>query len=587
MMRRTLLAVVVAQVGCFDPDDGVAEGTTDPGTDIGTMSGTLWASTSGSTSISSPDTSASTTSSASNESTGDVAESSGSTAPQEGESSGSSTGCDTTCAGPTVVAVEPEDLETLLFSLAPLTITFSEPIDPSTVTTSTVRLTRSDQALPGNVEASGTTAVFTPRVPWALAARYTLRLSSDISSAEGQPVAEHSRELTLPDGTWESELLDERTGTPAIAVAPAGDHAALLTVLSSDVPPEVFATRFSLDDGWSELEQLSDAGGTAYPGGPSVDINDDGEIAAVWEYYDAIQEASYAPSTGWSEVGSLDGSGYEPEVFLSPTGAADCVFRANHESWQITRIRYSIPRGGSTASILSDVLHDAEAPAAAATDANGLAVVWIQDDRVWGHRSGAPATPLSDPEVIASEPEVAVDEGQGTAVAAWVQPGTDATEIWVARSVSAAATGTAERLSDGTAASSEPTIAIDALGRAIVSWRQRRGTSTHLYAASYVVGSGWTEGALISEGLTEEVSGAALALDPGGNGYALWRQAAVAGDPANEIWGARFLADDGWQAPRRIHEGESGVTTPALDIDAVGRVVAGFGGEGLWVARFE
>lgn len=588
-MRRMFLAAFVLPMGCFDPDGGVAEGTTDPGTD--TTSTTFATSTSASpasgtgTSTSSSDD----PSSSEESSTGALADDSSSSSGEAAETGpgDASTGCDTACTGPSVVAVEPDDLASILFTRDPITLTFSESIDPSTVTTSTLRLTRGDQALPGEVEAAGTTAVFTPREPWALAGRYTLRVSSGISSAAGEPLVASSHTLMFPDGDWSTELLDERTVVPAIAVSRSGEHGALAVALSGDDPPEMFVARFSLEEGWSDLEALTSNSAGPYPSSPSIDVNDAGEIAAVWQNYDGIDEASYIPGTGWSDTQFIDGSGYQPVVFLANDGAANCVFRANHETWQITRSSYRIPRVGSTTTVLSDRLLDANGLTAAASEANGLVVGWIQEDRVWALRTGGTATPLSRADVVAATPRVAIDAGRGTAVAVWIEPGADAPEIWAARSVSETTWGSATRLSDGTAVTSEPTVAIDSLGHAIVLWRQLEGSNTHLYAARYVVGAGWTEGAPISAGSTEEVAGPALVLDPGGHGYAMWRQATVSGDPLNELWGARFLAEEGWEAPRRIYEGDATVTAPVLDIDDVGRVVAGFGGDGLWVARFE
>jgi len=115
----------------------------------------------------------------------------------------SSTGCvnymplNTVCdsTAPTVVSTEPSDSATNVIMNMPLRVTFSEPMDDSTITASNFQVTDGQAAIPGAISYSGLTAEFSPEDPtdYTPLTLYEVVLSTDMTDRSGNPLSTEYR----------------------------------------------------------------------------------------------------------------------------------------------------------------------------------------------------------------------------------------------------------------------------------------------------------------------------------------------------------------------------------------------------------
>jgi hypothetical protein len=100
---------------------------------------------------------------------------------------------------PTVIAIDPVNNATYVAPTATVTVTFSETIDPATVTTATFTLSDGSTNVAGNVGTSATTATFTPSAPLAYSTHYTVTLTTAVQDLAGNPLAATVSSFTTDD----------------------------------------------------------------------------------------------------------------------------------------------------------------------------------------------------------------------------------------------------------------------------------------------------------------------------------------------------------------------------------------------------
>ena len=90
---------------------------------------------------------------------------------------------------PEVSSITPKNGEVDVAINSLITAMFSEPVDPSTVTTASFKLSDgSSDNVPGSVYYSGTTATFTPHTTLDYSSSYTARITTDVMDASGNPI---------------------------------------------------------------------------------------------------------------------------------------------------------------------------------------------------------------------------------------------------------------------------------------------------------------------------------------------------------------------------------------------------------------
>jgi subtilase family serine protease len=74
----------------------------------------------------------------------------------------------------------------------------------------------------------------------------------------------------------------------------------------------------------------------------------------------------------------------------------------------------------------------------------------------------------------------------------------------------------------------EPQIAYDTSGNAVVVWQRLHGMRNNIWSNRYTVGSGWSTAAVIETDDTGAESLPQIAIDPHGNALGVWQQTAGA-----------------------------------------------------------
>ena len=190
-----------------------------------------------------------------------------------------------------------------------------------------------------------------------------------------------------------------------------------------------------------------------------------------------------------------------------------------------------------------------------------------------------------------SEEAQAVDPN-GNAVAVWAQSDGPSANIWANRFTPSAGWGAAELIeSDNAGSAFSPQVAVDPNGNAVAVWYQRDGTRTNIWANRFTPSAGWGAAELIE---TDDAAGAfdpKVAVDPNGNGVAVWAQ--LDGPSASsEIWANRFTPSAGWGAAERIETDDAdNAFCPQVAVDPNGNAVAvwtQFDGTrpNIWANRF-
>jgi hypothetical protein len=186
------------------------------------------------------------------------------------------------------------------------------------------------------------------------------------------------------------------------------------------------------------------------------------------------------------------------------------------------------------------------------------------------------------PGALLSVESGAVVNATGDAIVVWGQaPGIFSSEL-------SATTGWhATTVTEQTASSYQPQIAMDANGHATAIWGQLDG----IWSSSYTSGTGWAPAARVSD---IDAAGALyprMAFDQSGGATAVWQQG---GESGTNVWANRYQAGSGWGTPQLIETNDLGsAQNPELAVDANGDSMAvwrhaePFGFYSVWVNRFK
>ena len=221
--------------------------------------------------------------------------------------------------------------------------------------------------------------------------------------------------------------------------------------------------------------------------------------------------------------------------------------------------------------------------------AGGCGSIWVNRNAggVWGT-----ATEV-DTRNLALDPHIAANAG-GDAIAVWTERewggancsgGITGNEVWASRYTAASNIWSAPlRISvdappDSTIFAFSPVATLEATGRATVVWLQTTLGSPTTVTYSRFNGAVWSMPASLSNG-TRGTFEPTLALDGGGNVFAVWRQDTSTASPTlANMWAARFDATAGtWSTPLLIGStnlaGTDFAERPRLAVNAGGTAVA-------------
>jgi hypothetical protein len=324
-------------------------------------------------------------------------------------------GCPTTpdadVTAPTVTQTSPLDKSEGVAVNAVLTVTFSEAMDSASVTADSIVLKQGDTLIAADVAYADSAATITPKAALGYTTAYTLRVTTSVRDAAGNPIAaavEAAFTTEQHSGAWDGMKAIENLSTPCDdpVIAASADGTAVCVFTSGT---DVYAVRYD-GTSWSAPTALNTGVGSCYL--PKIAIKPDGGAIAVWMQYD-------------------DGGSY--------FNARASVFTPSTTTWAVPIVLNSDT--GAT--------YDCYMPEVAfARDGTEAMVVWIQNNgggsylvqsrrytSSWG--SQAPASGggvhLGTPGIATCEnhPVKVVYDAHGYAFAAWVAPWS----LWAARCV--------------------------------------------------------------------------------------------------------------------------------------------------------
>jgi len=241
-----------------------------------------------------------------------------------------------------------------------------------------------------------------------------------------------------------------------------------------------------------------------------------------------------------------------------------------------------------TASLIeTDDTGDAYTPQIAFDSAGNAIAVWQQYDgaselryNIWAKRFvpgtgwGIPTLLETDNMVDASDPRIAVAPN-GNGIAVWEQYDGISDGIWMNRYVPGSGWGTATWIeTNDTGPASNPNVAINSAGNAIVVWQQYDGVTYNVRANTFIPGNGWGNATLLETDDTGEAGEAKIALEANGNGIGVWHQYNGTIGFRYNIWANRFVAGTGWGNATLLETDDTGdAFNPQIGVDANGNAV--------------
>ncbi len=408
-------------------------------------------------------------------------------------------------------------------------------------------------------------------------------------------------------GTAERIHEDDNVTAPDVAVDPAGNAVAVWSQLDG-----VWSSRFTPDDGWGIAAPIPDVQGLLLDLRPAkVAMDAEGKAIVVcpqsWAVGNIVSSHSNADGR-WGPSHRIDDNSGDadapltPQISVSADGSAVAVWaqaQANETGSNIWSNHYEPDNGWSFARrIETNNAGDASEPQVA-VDASGNAVaVWEQSDgtrsNIWSNGYalngdwGTARLIETNNAGNASEPQVAVDPS-GNAVVVWQQFDGTQYSVWFNRYTSAG-WGVAERIeSDVGTYEPEPQVAVDANGNAVAVWYQL-GNTHHIWSKRYTPSGGWGTAESIDHSGTANAGGPRVAVDPGGHAVSVWRQTDTSG---RSIWSNRYTPDAGWGVAQRIGPNEPGTRQDVrVAVDANGDATAiwsvtNTSAAGIWSNRLE
>lgn len=260
---------------------------------------------------------------------------------------------------PSVGSTVPVNGATAVPATSSLTATFSEPVDPATVTTTNFLLKQGTTGVPGTVTLSGTTATFKPSASLSAATSYSATITTGVKDLAGNPLAaNYSWTFTTAaaaDGTPPAvSSVTPLSGATGVAV-----NASVTATFSEAVDPAtVTASSFTLKNGASAVSSAVSVNGTTatlapnaalasgaiYTAALSTGVKDLAGNALAGAYSWTFTTGS-APDATPPTVTSTSPAANATGIQLST--AATATFSEKMDATSITTATYTLKTGAS------------------------------------------------------------------------------------------------------------------------------------------------------------------------------------------------------------------------------------------------
>ena len=313
-------------------------------------------------------------------------------------------------AAPMVIATDPLDNETAVSVGKTVTATFSESMDPTTISATTFTLKQGSTSISGVVTYSGTTASFNPSADLELGTVYTATITTGAKNPLGIAIpADHVWSFTtetIPPTVISTDPLDNATGVPLNKTVTA-------TFSEPMDPATITDVTFTLADGTTPITGIVTYSGSTASFNPSADLLPGKEYTAtittgaknpsgtpiaanhVWTFTTVatvptvISTDPLDNATGVPLNKTVTATFSEP---MDPATITDVTFTLADGTTPITGI---VTYSGSTASFnpSADLLSGKTYTATITTGAKNPSGIAIATDHVWTFSTGAPAGP--------------------------------------------------------------------------------------------------------------------------------------------------------------------------------------------------
>jgi YD repeat-containing protein len=317
--------------------------------------------------------------------------------------------------------------------------------------------------------------------------------------------------------------------------------------------------------------------GSGSAGMAKVALDASGNAMAVWYQYDGttynIYASDYNISTQtWGAeqlIETLGGNVGAPQIIVDALGNAMAVWQqydGNSYSIYANRYNASTQTWGAAQPIETNIGYAVSPRIAVDTHGNAL-VVWYQNDgvsantyHIYANRFNADTQIWGTAQIIdtgagpSTDPQIAFD-AQGNAMVTWEQSNGTAFDIYANRYDASTHTwDSAQLIEGGVGTAVSPQIAMNTLGNAVVVWSQRDGYYTNYYANCYdAINKSWGTAQLVQPYINSPNCLPQIAIDAQGNAMAVWYQSDSDGthihanryDAVTKIWGTAQLLETG------------------------------------------
>ena len=285
-----------------------------------------------------------------------------------------------------------------------------------------------------------------------------------------------------------------------------------------------------------------------------------------------IDDTNYICNTnssfyGWGtaelvRTNNTEGSTYSPQIAIDENGNAISVWVQfdGQDHRYIWSNRYVDGTGWGTAERIDTVVNNATYPQITINGNGNAIAIWLQFDgtyySIWSNHYvdgigwGTAERIETHNTGRVYSPQIAID-GDGNAIAIWKQfDGQEHRYIRSNRYVDGTGWGTAERITTVVNNVSSPQIAMDRNGNAIAVWEQYDGTRYDIWSNQYTDGTGWGTDERIQTNDARYASSPQIAIDGNGKAIAIWEQ--TDGQNHRSIWSNRYVDGTGWDTDERI-----------------------------------
>ncbi len=403
----------------------------------------------------------------------------------------------------------------------------------------------------------------------------------------------------------DAEIIDAGAGDanrPEVAFDSSGNAIAVWYQLEG-FRYRIWANRYTVGVGWGTASVIETASSDAFV--PKIAFDGSGNAIAVWHTSGNIWANRYTADTGWGaaeDIQTAAGWGSFPQIAFDGSGNAIAVWYQNEGVSSVNSIwanRYTADTGwGTAAPIETDNAGGAVDPRFAFDGSDNAIAVWEHYDgtrtNIWANRYSADtgwgtAAVIETAEGDAAAPRVAFD-GNGNAIAVWIQNDGTAYSIWANRYSAVTGWGTAAVIETAEGDAAAPRVAFDGNGNAIATWSQVEGTFNNIQANRYTTGIGWGTVTPLETDNRNLSSGPQHAVDTSGNAIVVWEHY---DGTFNYIWANRYTADTGWGTAGPIESNNGGgAYEPQVAIDGNGNAIAVWSRwdtthQKIWASRYE